>query len=92
MTTSSVQKQQKVFHGIVVSDKMDKTIVVKVIRRVWHPKYHRQYGVSRTYTVHDEQNTFHMGDAVDFIHSRPRSKTKRWEVVNNAKLQNQNSK
>lgn len=84
--TKAKQKIERVFRGTVVSDRMDKTIVVRVTRRVWHPKYHRQYTVSAQYPVHDEQNAHHVGDVVEFVETRPLSKRKRWAVRKNEKL------
>ena len=69
------------FQGVVVSDKMKKTIVVRVDRVKTHPKYHKQYAVSKRYKVHDELNTFKIGDAVTFEECRPYSKDKRWRVI-----------
>lgn len=69
------------FNGIVVSDKNDKTIVVKVETVKKHPKYHKRYVVSRNYKVHDETNKYHPGDKVTFVECRPLSKDKRWRVV-----------
>ena len=73
--------QQRKLTGLVVSDKMDKTIVVRVdhIRR--HAKYQKQYTVSKRYKVHDETEKYKMGDVVDFIECRPLSKEKRWRVA-----------
>jgi small subunit ribosomal protein S17 len=70
------------FKGVVVGDKMAKTITVKVERTKIHPKYKKRYTISRKYKVHDEQNQFKVGDAVEFIECRPLSKDKRWRVVN----------
>lgn len=67
--------------GVVTSDKMDKTIVVKVERRVQHPKYRKFYIQSEKFHVHDEKNQFKVGDAVEFCETRPLSKTKRWRVI-----------
>ncbi|OIO07417.1 30S ribosomal protein S17 [Candidatus Falkowbacteria bacterium CG_4_10_14_0_2_um_filter_41_15] len=72
---------RKKFSGVVVSDKSDKTIVVKVDRVKIHPKYHKRYKVSRKYKVHDEANEFHVGDKVNFIECRPLSRDKRWRVA-----------
>jgi len=72
---------KKKFNGVVVSDKMDKTIVVKVNRVVIHPKYKKRYHVSKKYKVHDEKESFNVGDKVSFIECRPLSKDKRWRVV-----------
>lgn len=67
--------------GIVVSDKMQKTVVVRVERTVTHPKYGKQYVVSNRFTAHDEHGTYHTGDAVLIEETRPLSATKRWRVV-----------
>jgi len=70
--------------GIVVSDKMEKTIVVRVDRTVVHPKYGKRYVRSKKYHVHDEKKAFKIGDTVTFQACRPYSKTKRWIVVRSA--------
>ncbi|MFA5133446.1 MAG: 30S ribosomal protein S17 [Patescibacteria group bacterium] len=67
--------------GVVVSDKMAKTIVVKIDRRVSHPKYKKAYTVSKKYKVHDEKNQFKVGDAVTFVSSKQFSKDKKWKVL-----------
>ena len=67
--------------GIVVSDKMDKTIVVKVERIKEHPKYKRRFKVHKNYKAHDESNKHIKGDNVVIQETRPISKDKRWEVV-----------
>ena len=72
---------QRSFQGVVVSDTMDKTIVVRVDRTRIHPKYRKRYAVSRRYQVHDEQNSYKVGDKVVFVECRPLSKNKRWRVV-----------
>jgi len=72
----------KKLKGIVVSDKMNKTIVVKIDRRLIHPKYHKSYIVSKKYKVHDENNKYKVGDEVTFINSRSFSKDKKWRVLN----------
>lgn len=74
----------RTFTGIVVSDKNDKTIVVKVESVKKHPKYQKRYTVSRNYKVHDEKNQFHAGDKVSFVECRPLSRDKRWRVISNA--------
>ncbi|MFA6391790.1 MAG: 30S ribosomal protein S17 [Patescibacteria group bacterium] len=73
------------FVGVVVSDAMDKTVVVRVDRVKTHEKYQKQYTVSRKYKVHDEKNEYKKGDTVEFIECRPISKDKRWRVVNKNK-------
>jgi small subunit ribosomal protein S17 len=67
--------------GIVVSDKMTKTVVVEVSRLKMHPKYKKQYNVSARYKAHDEQRQYHVGDRVVIREVRPLSKDKRWTVV-----------
>lgn len=67
--------------GVVVSNKADKTLKVRVDRVKMHPKYKKRYTVSKHYAVHDERNQFQEGDVVTFAASRPLSKTKRWRVV-----------
>ena len=72
---------RKKFSGVVVSDKSDKTVVVKVETVKIHPKYGKRYKVSRKYKVHDENNEFKTGDKVIFVECRPMSRDKRWRVV-----------
>jgi len=67
--------------GIVVSDKMQKTIVVKVERLVKHPLYKRRYKVHKKYKAHDEKGEFKVGDKVIIEEFRPLSKEKRWRVI-----------
>jgi len=87
MTSSKTEKTikstviRKKFTGVVVSDKNDKTIIVKVEAVKKHPKYQKRYVVSRKYKVHDEKNQHHVGDRVIFIECRPLSKDKRWRVI-----------
>ncbi|MFA7662469.1 MAG: 30S ribosomal protein S17 [Patescibacteria group bacterium] len=82
MTIQDTQKI-KIFRklrGIVVSDKMDKTVVVKVDRTRVHPKYKKRYVISKRYKVHDPENKCCEGDYVEFIASRPISKDKKWKL------------
>jgi small subunit ribosomal protein S17 len=67
--------------GLVVSDKMDKTVVVAIENRAPHPKYHKIMARTKRYKVHDEENKCHTGDRVRIQETRPLSRTKRWEVV-----------
>lgn len=67
--------------GIVVSDKMDKTVVVAVETRVPHPKYGKTMVQTRRYKAHDENNDCNEGDRVRIRESRPLSKEKRWVIV-----------
>lgn len=73
-------KNKRIFQGIVVSDKMDKTIVVKVNRKVKHSIYEKYITVSKKYQAHDENNSAHIGDKVEIIESRPISKNKKWAL------------
>ncbi len=72
---------KKKFSGIVVSDKMDKTVTVRVDSVKVHPKYKKRYTASKRYKVHDEKNKFKKGDKVSFVECRPFSKDKKWRVV-----------
>lgn len=67
--------------GIVVSDKMQKSIVVKVDRRFRHPLYKKVITSHRKFNVHDEKEEANIGDRVKIIETRPLSKTKRWRLV-----------
>lgn len=67
--------------GIVVSDKMTKTVVVRVERTVIHPKYRKRYIISQRYKAHDPQEEFQTGDRVTIVASRPLSADKRWTVI-----------
>ena len=67
--------------GVVVSDKMDKTIVVKVERFVQHPRFKKYIKRSKKYYAHDEKNEAGVGDTVEIEETRPLSKLKRWRLV-----------
>ena len=67
--------------GIVVSDKMQKTVVVKVERQVRHPRYKKVYKVHKRYKAHDEKEEYKIGDEVFIEECRPLSKEKKWKVV-----------
>lgn len=69
------------FQGLVVSDKMKKTIVVKVTRIKMHPLYKKRYRISKKFKVHDENNQAKTGDTVVFEECRPLSKDKRWRLI-----------
>ena len=66
--------------GVVVSDKMDKTVVVKIDRLKMHSKYKKKYKVSKKYKAHDAENKFKIGDKVMIIETKPISKDKKWIV------------
>jgi small subunit ribosomal protein S17 len=72
---------RKVREGVVVSDKMDKTVVVVVESRVKHPLYGKVLTKSQRLNVHDEENTAGVGDRVRVMETRPLSATKRWRLV-----------
>ncbi len=68
--------------GVVVSDKMDKTVVVKIDRLKMHSKYKKKYKVSKKYKAHDGENKFKVGDKVMIMESSPISKDKKWVARN----------
>jgi len=72
---------KRILEGVVLSAKMNKTIVVNVEKVKIHPKYNKRYKLSTHYQVHDETNQFKVGDKVKFIECRPLSKNKRWRVL-----------
>lgn len=72
---------KKKLTGIVVSDKMQKTIVVEVERVKEHQKYKKRYKVHKKYKAHDERGEFHVGDEVVIEESKPISKNKKWVVI-----------
>jgi small subunit ribosomal protein S17 len=71
---------QQVKVGRVVSDKMDKTVVVAVEKTITHRLYHRSMKRTTKFHAHDEDNQCRIGDVVEIVSSRPLSKTKRWRV------------
>ena len=73
---------KRILTGTVVSSNTNKTIVVKVTRRVQHKLYKKIISQSKKYHAHDENNTFKVGDIVKIIESKPISKLKAWTVVN----------
>lgn len=82
MSTAEAKKGSKrVLSGAVVSDKMDKTIVVRVVRSFRHPLYKKVVKTSKKYYAHDEKNQAKTGDVVKIIESRPMSHLKRWQFV-----------
>ncbi len=72
---------KRVLRGVVVGDRANKTITVKVERRVPHPVYKKIVTVSKNYSAHDENNIYKIGDIVKISECKPISKTKKWEVV-----------
>jgi small subunit ribosomal protein S17 len=77
----AVKNNKKVFVGEVVSDKMDKTIVVKIVRPRLHSIYHKYVMTTKKIKAHDEKNEAHVGDKVRVIECRPVSRDKRWNLV-----------
>ena len=67
--------------GIVISDKMDKTIVVKIERKAKHPLYGKTVKITKKYKAHDEENVAKVGDKVLIAETRPISRDKRWRLV-----------
>jgi small subunit ribosomal protein S17 len=71
----------KKLRGVVVSDKMQKTVIVAVTRLKTHPKYKKQYKVTTKYKAHDEKEEYHTGDKVVIAEIRPMSRDKRWRII-----------
>jgi small subunit ribosomal protein S17 len=80
-TTTAERGRRKVRTGVVVSDGMDKTILVRIDRQVRHPLYGKTVRRSSKLAAHDETNDAHVGDTVRVVETRPLSKTKRWRLV-----------
>ena len=78
MTKRNLRKSRT---GVVVSDKMDKTIVVSIVRKWKHPLYKKTVQSSKKYKAHDENNEAKVGDEVLITETRPLSKEKRWRLV-----------
>ena len=75
------REPRKLIKGLVVSNKMDKTAVVKVVRKVKHPKYQKLVERVKKYYAHDEENKAEVGQEVMIMETRPLSKTKRFRIV-----------
>jgi small subunit ribosomal protein S17 len=78
---SSDRTRRKVRTGVVVSEKMDKTVLVRIDRKVRHPLYKKTLAHSNKLAAHDENNDARVGDTVRVMETRPLSKTKRWRIV-----------
>lgn len=74
----------RVLKGKVISDKMQKTIVVEISRMKKHPKYKKYFKVSKRFKAHDEEGQYHTDDKVLIQETRPVSKEKRWKVIGKA--------
>lgn len=75
------QKKHKTRRGVVVSDKMDKTVVVRVERLTKHSTYNKVIKRAKKFKAHDEENQCQVGDLVEIVETRPLSKDKRWRVT-----------
>jgi len=75
------EKKGRAMKGVIVSDKMNKTVVVAVSSLKEHPKYRKRYKVTKRYKAHDENNEYKVGDKVIISECRPISKDKKWVVV-----------
>ncbi len=80
-TENTTAKTGNILKGIVVGDKMDKTVVVSVSRFIKHPLYGKFYKVSKKYKAHDEENKHKVGDEVEILETRPISKDKTFKVI-----------
>ena len=78
---TKIKKSNKVLKGVVVSDKMDKTVVVLVTRFVEHKKYGKRIKKTKKYKAHDENNSKKVGDIVEIEETRPISKDKKFKVI-----------
>ena len=74
-------KKIRILKGVVVSDKMNKTVVVQISSLKKHQKYKKYFKVSQKYKAHDEENQYHIGDQILIKETRPMSKEKRWIVI-----------
>ena len=81
MSETQVRTVRKTREGVVVSNKMAKTVVVALVERVRHPKYDKFVVRTKKFYAHDENNDAKVGDKVRIVETRPMSKTKRWRVV-----------
>lgn len=80
-TTGRQRGQRKVLRGTVVSDAMQRTIVVQVERIAMHPRYRKTVKVRRKFYAHDQEEQARIGDVVEIMSTRPLSKLKRWRLV-----------
>ncbi len=81
-----MRNKRKVRTGLVISDKMDKTIVVRVDSLKPHPKYKKVYRTSTKFHAHDEKEEANIGDTVTIMETRPLSRTKCWRIVKIVKV------
>ena len=76
----NTENKGNILKGVVVSDKMQKTVVVSVSRFIKHPLYGKYYKVSKKYKAHDEDNKYKIGDEVEIVETKPISKDKKFKV------------
>lgn len=79
--TKEIKKLNKSLKGVVISDKMDKTVVVGVSRFVEHKKYGKRFKITKKYKAHDEENISKIGDMVEIEETKPISKDKHFKVI-----------
>ncbi len=79
--TKEKKQSNKVLKGVIVSNKMDKTVVVEVNRYVEHKKYGKRFKITKKYKAHDENNEKKIGDIVEIEETRPISKDKKFKVI-----------
>jgi small subunit ribosomal protein S17 len=80
-TKADSKKPVAVKSGVVVSDKMDKTVVVEIVSLKTHQKYRKKYRETTRFKIHDEENKARVGDKITFRSCRPISRHKKWELV-----------
>lgn len=79
-TNKKLERQRKLRQGVVISNKMDKTVVVRIERTTMHPKYKKYIRVWKRVKAHDDKNECQEGDLVQLVETRPLSRDKRWRV------------
>ncbi|MBI2003459.1 MAG: 30S ribosomal protein S17 [Parcubacteria group bacterium] len=78
---TETNKKTRILKGVIVSDKMNKTAVVSIVRLKKHPKYKKYFKVTEKFKAHDEKNEYLVGDRVLIEETRPLSKDKRWRII-----------
>lgn len=80
-----MDKKPRILKGVVVSDKMQKTRVVEILRLKKNKKYRKYFKVTKKFKAHDEENQYHVGDEVLIQETRPISKDKNWKIISKSK-------
>ncbi len=80
-TKTAERSNRRTLQGVVISNKMNKTILVSIVREFKHPKYEKRVRRTKHYAVHDEQGEARPGDTVEMMETRRMSKTKTWRLV-----------